>query len=105
MTVEEMLERMSSRELTEWRAYWEIEPWGEERADLRVGTLSAIVANVARGKGQRPFSPADFFYRPAAASRPRGPLSDEELLAKARVIHEQLVAHFKGQEKPAAPAR
>lgn len=41
-----------------------MEPWGEERADLRVGTLSCIVANLFRGKGKKAYSPSDFFYKP-----------------------------------------
>jgi hypothetical protein len=45
MTVKELLERMDSRELTEWRAYYNIDPWGEERADLRQAQTSAIMAS------------------------------------------------------------
>lgn len=39
------LSRISSRELTEWQAYYNLEPWGEERADLRSAIVASTVAN------------------------------------------------------------
>lgn len=60
--MEELLHRISSRELTEWMAYYQLEPWGEERADLRAGIIAATVANAARDpkKRRRPFRPEEF---------------------------------------------
>ena len=55
-----MMERINSRELTEWIAYWQIEPWGEERADYRSGMIASVIANVNRGKGGRRYKPQDF---------------------------------------------
>lgn len=60
MTVEELLGRISSRELSEWQAYFETDPFGEERADLRAGIIAAIIANIYRKKGAKPFKPSDF---------------------------------------------
>lgn len=40
-------------------AYYSLEPWGEERADLRAGIIGAITANVWRGKDDPPVRPAD----------------------------------------------
>tara|TARA_Y100000310_G_scaffold112096_1_gene110523 strand:- start:215 stop:535 length:321 start_codon:yes stop_codon:yes gene_type:complete len=59
MTVSEMLQKMSSAELTDWLAYWRLDPFGEERADLRAGIVAATTANVWAGKGKRA-KPADF---------------------------------------------
>lgn len=59
MTVREMLQKMSSAELTDWLAYWRLDPFGEERADLRAGIVAATTANVWAGKGKRA-KPADF---------------------------------------------
>ena len=39
MTVSEMLGRMDSTELAEWMAYDRIEPFGDQRADLRSAIL------------------------------------------------------------------
>ena len=71
MTVSEMLARMSSRELTEWMAYFTIEPWGEERADLRAGIVASVIANVNRDprKRPRPYRPEDFMPRFGAPRR------------------------------------
>lgn len=60
MTISELRLRMTSRELTDWRAYYHLEPFGEERADLRSGIVASTIANVNRGKDVKPFSPADF---------------------------------------------
>ncbi len=62
MTVGELLARISSRELSEWMAYAQLEPWGEARADLRAGIVASTVANTARDpkKRKKPFAPEDF---------------------------------------------
>lgn len=46
MTVKELLERMDSRELTEWFVYYTLEPFGEERADVRQAIASCTMANL-----------------------------------------------------------
>lgn len=54
----------------EWQAYYELEPWGDERADLRSGLIAATVHNVWRGKGARAKTALDFcplIERPKAA--------------------------------------
>jgi len=38
-TFDELGRRMSATEYLMWRADYMIEPWGEERADLRAGTI------------------------------------------------------------------
>lgn len=54
-----MLARMSSRQLAEWMAYDAIDPFGEERADLRSAIVATQVSN-AWFKKATPFSPMDF---------------------------------------------
>lgn len=62
MTVEEMLTRMSSRELTEWMAYAQLEPFGEARGDLRAGIVASTIANANRDakKQPHPYTPHQF---------------------------------------------
>lgn len=62
MTVGELLSRVTSAELTEWIAFAELEPFGEERADLRAGIVASTVAEVNRNpkKRKQPFTPQDF---------------------------------------------
>jgi len=67
MPVEYLLKNISARELTEWMVYYQLEPFGEERADLRAGIIGSTIANVNRGKGGKVFTPQDFmpkFARP-----------------------------------------
>lgn len=65
MTVRELLTRISSRELTEWAAYFLLEPFGEERADLRAAIIASVVANTARDpkRRRRAFKPEEFMPR------------------------------------------
>lgn len=55
MTVRELLDRIDSREMSEWMAYYRIEPFGEMRADLRQQSICATIANANRGKRGRRF--------------------------------------------------
>jgi hypothetical protein len=51
---------MSWSELQLWAAYYQLEPWGEERGDLRAGIIASTIANVYRDASREPFSPLDF---------------------------------------------
>lgn len=53
---------MTWRQLLAWRDYAEIEPFGEERADLRSGIVASVVANANRDPKRRPkpYQPSDF---------------------------------------------
>lgn len=93
-TVAELLRRLSSAELSEWMRYWNVEPWGEERADMR----AAIVAcTVARSQGAKAKT-EDFMPRYEAGERkakltPRQIAEREIALMKARF----------GGKRPAKP--
>lgn len=76
MPVGVMLNSMSSHELTEWMAYAGIEPFGEERADLRAGIISATVANRMRGKGEKAHKPQEFMPFREEAPADDGPSPD-----------------------------
>lgn len=62
MPVAELLDRMSSREFSEWMAFYEIEPFGEERADLRQALTTSAVHNSIQAQTKRPkwTKPEDF---------------------------------------------
>ena len=62
MSVAEAQSRISSREFAEWMAFYRLEPFGEERADLRMAILAAVIANANRDPKQRkqPYEPKDF---------------------------------------------
>ncbi|RJP53628.1 MAG: hypothetical protein C4583_04380 [Anaerolineaceae bacterium] len=60
-----MLARMTGQQLLEWSVYAEMEPFGEERADLRMGILAAATVNaMTRTKESDPVAkPEDFLPR------------------------------------------
>lgn len=51
---------MPAAEFNLWAAYYRAAPWGDYRADLRAGIISATVANVQRDPKSKPFVPVDF---------------------------------------------
>lgn len=79
-----MLGRLRPSELGLWAALWAIDPWGEDRADLRSGMISSVLANVNRNPKRRsePFLPMDFMpYRQAEEADRKTALS-----RKARAV-------------------
>lgn len=78
MTVAELEARMTRSELVEWMAYDSLAPIGERRADLRAGIIAATLANVHRGKQQKPLAPTAFM--PFEPEPPRDPKAEEARL-------------------------
>lgn len=81
---------MPYSEFLEWRAWYEMEPRGEERDDWRAALQSAVLANVHRNtkKKKTPFGPKDFilqFERPEAEGEhsPQATRGLVEMLAAA----------------------
>ena len=60
MPVREMLARMGSDEFSEWLAFYQLEPFGDYRADYRSGVVASTFANAHRVKDASPFRPEDF---------------------------------------------
>ena len=89
-TIQELRAVLSYAEFQEWCWYYQIEPWGEDRADLRAGIVASTIANYAgklRAEGAEPAIPADFMpylERPEPADpAEEQPLTDDELAAWA----------------------
>lgn len=80
------LRNISGRELAEWRAFYEIEPFGAEREDLRAGIVASTVANTARNpkRRRRPYRPREFMpnFRP--------PMDWQEQLAFVQALNNAL---------------
>lgn len=80
---------MSSREFVEWMAFYQIEPFGEERADLRAGVIASTIANANRDPKTRskPFTPSEFMPTfDVEDEDDLEPLPPEELAAKFDAI-------------------
>ena len=60
MSVRQAQLEITSTEFAEWIAYSTLEPFGEERADLRSAIVACLIANTNRGKNQRPYKETDF---------------------------------------------
>ena len=62
---------MTSLEFTEWMAFYEMQPFGDEVADLRHGTATALLANLNRDPASRPepYAPKDFITWGDAADK------------------------------------
>ena len=75
---------MTAGQLREWMSYYAMEPWGEERADLRAGIVASTVANVHRGRAHA-FRPADFMPRFGEPARRQSP---QAMLAVLRAAAE-----------------
>ena len=63
MTVSGLLNSIDAKEIAEWKAYDRIEPFGEERQDLRAALICCTLANIHRGKNQPPFKIDDFLMK------------------------------------------
>jgi hypothetical protein len=55
-----LLPMLNSRQITEWQAYWEMEPFGEIAAEFRSGQIAAMIVNTHLRKGSQPMKAADF---------------------------------------------
>jgi len=60
MTVNELLGRISSRELSEWMAFSQLEPFGTETGFVGHAITASTVANVNRPKNQKAYEVQDF---------------------------------------------
>ena len=60
MTVAELLTRMSAREFAEWQVFYNVVPFGEERADLRAARIAAATINAIAG--QAAYTTSDFLF-------------------------------------------
>lgn len=72
MTVAQLLNSMSSAEFSEWMAYYQIEPFGEEVADLRhaIGTAAIVNTTIAAAGGKQRKKPEDFRIMPVNDDAP-----------------------------------
>lgn len=60
MSVARTQREINSAEFSEWIAYSRVEPFGEERGDLRAGIVASTIANSASSKSSKKFAPGEF---------------------------------------------
>lgn len=74
---------MTSAEFAEEMAYYRLDPWGEERADLRAGIIASLVDATIPRKHGRPRSPAQLM---PFLNEPKQERSTEELQSQFRTV-------------------
>lgn len=65
-----MLSRIDSREFSEWQAYYSIDPFGDQRADLRNAILCSTVLAPHVEKGKTGPKPSEFMLFQDKESEP-----------------------------------
>lgn len=74
---------MGSREFSRWAAFYQLEPWGEERADWRVAQVAAIQYAGTFKKNKRV---SDFMWK-----RPGFKMSTKDITAKQKALEMQML--------------
>lgn len=83
-------ENIDARELAEWLAYYRVEPFGEERDDMRSASIACTMANIHRGKNQRAYRISEFMLSPSAdATKP------EQTPAQMKAVLQSAFSAFK----------
>lgn len=55
----DILGRTSAKQFRYWEMYYEMEPFGEIRADYRAASIAQMIANVNRSKNQKAYTLQD----------------------------------------------
>ena len=76
-----MLARMSSVELVEWMAFYNLEPFGSDAEFLGHAITAATIANVNTPKGKKRHQPQDFMPKFGKKKQSAG-----EMLQKAQMF-------------------
>ena len=87
MSVRQLLASLDSSEITEWIAYDQLEPFGEQREDLRVGQICSTVANHSFSPPKKPHRPSDYMlFSPERQDKPvllQDPKAQSDLIRQA----------------------
>lgn len=53
--MDHLLASMGSWRLSEWMAYYRLEPFGSKRDEIHAALIASVIANVNRDKDKKPF--------------------------------------------------
>jgi len=81
MTRAELVNRMSSREITEWMAFGQLEPFGAEAGYIGHAIVASTVANRHRGSSEKNYEVSDFMPK----RKKKEPQSVEEMIQFAEM--------------------
>lgn len=98
MSVRRLLSEFGSDELSEWMGYYSIEPFGEERADLRMSFLTTLMHNVHRRSGVPAFRLDDFLIGHGRKAE-RAAETPQDKLARQKALFAGINEHLRTQAK------
>ena len=80
------MDRLSAPQLDEWRAYANLEPFGQAHGDLGTGLLASLLFNANRDPQKSgPLEPGDFFPHLKEPTQPALP-NVQQLVEKAKML-------------------
>lgn len=85
--VDRLARSLTARQLMEWEAYAELEPFDERRADYRTASIVQTIANVNRGKNQKPYTLEEMLLKFGEQPKKRQQSPEEQM----RILN--LLAH------------
>jgi hypothetical protein len=98
-----MLRGMSARQFNEWRAYADLEPFDEVRADYRAAQVVQVLLNTYRKKGKAPVRLEEcLLHFGEPENQPRSP---EQARAEIRKTMDLLMLIFNSPEGSTARSR
>lgn len=89
--VDQMLSELTAGQVMEWWAFYELSPWGEDRADLRAGIITAMIANCNRSRNTPAFIPSDFMPFAEKAEKKPQDTSDQ---IKALIVQASIQSKY-----------
>ena len=87
-----MLRQISIRQFNEWRAYADLEPFDDGRADLRAASIVCALLNVHRAKGKPAVKLKDCVLRFGDEANQNQATTPEQARAQTRLTLEMLTA-------------
>jgi hypothetical protein len=82
---DDLLAVLSARELNEWQAFYDVEPWGSQHDFYCAGIPAAAIINMHRDpKKSKPVSPLDFIPRLENVPRSRVSKPEDPKVTAAR---------------------
>lgn len=93
-----LLSRMPMRQFEDWRAYADLEPFDEERMDLRIATVVKAVYDVHRKKGSPQVKLSDCVLK-LRKGRSGLPRNAEQARKEVKATMKMMVEMFRGAGK------
>lgn len=90
-TVAELQQRMGSAEFAAWLAFYQVEPFGDLRDDMRMALVATLTANAHRNvkKKREPFELSDFmfeFWKRGEGRGARAPAPSRDMMTKFMML-------------------